>query len=449
MTLTNFLENNLIIHSIQILLITGFTLGMMATLSAFRYSVPKILAIFGIYLVWVCLSSWAIISICGYFFFTKIMFFTISLPALVLAYIMDFHSPAQAVFNYATQIGFSLIFSMTVLLVNSAIHGNSYTYFLLLTAVYSIVICLEYRYLRKPFLNLTRTVHIGWGAMSLIPLCFCALVLVIGNVPNYYIKDPIRVVYVYGLLVLVIVVYFVVYQSILRQYQLQLVSHEKELLMLQVSSMEKQAKNVHASEERLKILRHDIRHFSIVMNTCLKEGSMEEAQHLLDGLEDTLSRSETPHYCRNFIMNSVLAYYLDIAQKEGIEVQSVFTAPPKDTIDSVSFSVVLANALENALYACRNESGERRIRLKSRMNGSQYLMELANTCRKEITFDEDGLPVSQKGAEHGIGTRSILSFARQTRSSVNFRQDDGMFILQMITSTTLCKNPADVRQNLG
>lgn len=207
--------------------------------------------------------------------------------------------------------------------------------------------------------------------------------------------------------------------------------------MLQVASMEKQAKNVLATEERLKILRHDIRHFSIVMNSCLKDGSMEEARHLLSGLEDTLNRSETPHYCQNYIINSVLSYYLNIAQEEGVQVHSIFMAPPKNAIDSVSFSVVLANALENALHACRNESGERMIRLKSRMNGSQYLMELENTCRKKISFDEDGLPISQKGSEHGIGTKSILSFARQTRSSVNFRQEDGMFILQMITNTAV------------
>lgn len=164
---------------------------------------------------------------------------------------------------------------------------------------------------------------------------------------------------------------------------------------------------------------------------------MEEARHLLSGLEDTLNRSETPHYCQNYIINSVLSYYLNIAQEEGVQVHSIFMAPPKNAIDSVSFSVVLANALENALHACRNESGERMIRLKSRMNGSQYLMELENTCRKKISFDEDGLPISQKGSEHGIGTKSILSFARQTRSSVNFRQEDGMFILQMITNTAV------------
>ncbi len=437
MTLTNFMEDDLFIHCIRILLITGFTLGMMVALTTFKYTLRKVLAIFSVYLIWVCLSSWTIISIFGFFFFTKIMFFTISLPAFVLAYKMDFYSPAQAMFNYATQIGFSLIIAMTVLLINSAVNGNPYIYFLILTVVYSIVIYLEYRYLSKPFLNLMHTVHIGWGTMSLIPLCFCALLLVIANVPFYYIREPIRAVYIYGLLALIIVVYMVVYQSILRQYRLQMVSHDKELLMLQVASMEKQAKNVLATEERLKILRHDIRHFSIVMNSCLKDGSMEEARHLLSGLEDTLNRSETPHYCQNYIINSVLSYYLNIAQEEGVQVHSIFMAPPKNAIDSVSFSVVLANALENALHACRNESGERMIRLKSRMNGSQYLMELENTCRKKISFDEDGLPISQKGSEHGIGTKSILSFARQTRSSVNFRQEDGIFILQMITNTAV------------
>ena len=175
MTLTNFMEDDLFIHCIRILLITGFTLGMMVALTTFKYTLRKVLAIFSVYLIWVCLSSWTIISIFGFFFFTKIMFFTISLPAFVLAYKMDFYSPAQAMFNYATQIGFSLIIAMTVLLINSAVNGNPYIYFLILTVVYSIVIYLEYRYLRKPFLNLMHTVHIGWGTMSLIPLCFCAL----------------------------------------------------------------------------------------------------------------------------------------------------------------------------------------------------------------------------------------------------------------------------------
>lgn len=108
MTLSNFLENNMIAHSIKILLITCFTLGMMTALTSFKYPARKILTLFGFYLVWVFMSSWVIISIFGYFFFTKVMLFTISLPAIALAYKMDCNSPAQSVFNYATQVGFLL-----------------------------------------------------------------------------------------------------------------------------------------------------------------------------------------------------------------------------------------------------------------------------------------------------------------------------------------------------
>ena len=433
MTLSNFLENNMIAHSIKILLITCFTLGMMTALTSFKYPARKILTLFGFYLVWVFMSSWVIISIFGYFFFTKVMLFTISLPAIALAYKMDCNSPAQSVFNYATQVGFSLIFAMTVLLLNTLLHGNQFTYFLLLIAVYSIVIYLEYRYLRKPFLNLTRTVHIGWGSLSLIPICFCALIELIGNVPFYYIREPIRVVYIYGLLVLMIIVYFVVYQSILRQYQLQMVSHEKELLMLQVSSMEKQAKNILTSEERLKILRHDIRHFSNIMQVCLQDGSLDEARNMLSELETAVGKITVKTYCKDHLINSVLTFYLELAKSEGIHVQTAFAAPPAGKFHSPAFSIALANALENALNACKHEPGPRIIKLKSRMFSGQYLMELSNTCSKTVLFDKDDLPISHRGEGHGIGTKSILSFAKQAKAMVNFRQEGGYFILQVIT----------------
>lgn len=437
MTLDTFYEKNALLHIIHVFSLTSFTLGMLFSLTAFKYSARRLLVSFGLYLAWVCLSTGLIVHFFGYYVFGRIMFFSVSVPGMVLVYCLDGNSSAQTVFNYVTQLNISLIIAITILLMNTAIHGNPFTYFLILALIYSFVIWMEYRFIRKPFLGLSHMGRITWGALLTIPLTFSGLLFLIINIPVYYVQDPIRVIYVYGILFLMIVVYFIVYQNVLKQYQLQLVTHDKEILTLQISSMEKQAKNVHTTEERLKILRHDIRHFAIVMQSCLQEGSMEEARHLLSSLEDTLVKSEIPHYCDNYMINSVLAYYLDLAKEEGIHVHAAFTAPPKDTIDSSSFSVVLANALENALNACRSEPGERCIKLKSRMIGSQYLMELANTCSTEIVFDEEGLPVSQKGMEHGIGTKSILSFARQTRSNVNFRQDNGMFIMQMITNKRL------------
>lgn len=432
MTLANFYEHNMVINIIRVILITGFTLGMMSSLTSFRYHTKKVLLLFGGYLIWTGISTGAIIYFAGFFTFTRCMFFTVSVPAIALAYCMDCNSPAQSVFNYATQVLLSYILAMTTVLINTAFHGNTGSYFLILCFAYMLVILLEYKFMRKPFLELTNTVQIGWGSLSLIPVLFTILILFIANFPTYYTKDPIRILYILGNLIVILVVYVLVYQSILRQYRYQMLSHYKDILTLQISSMEKQASNMHAAEERLKILHHDIRHFSNIMQTCLHDGSIEEANHLLAGLEDAIGRVEIKTYCTDPIINSVLTFYLNLAKSEGIEVQAAFTAPPDGKFDSSSFSVALANALENALNSCKEESGQRIIILKSRNLNGQYLMELSNTCRKTVLFDKNGIPVSQKGMGHGIGTKSILFFAKQTHSMVNFQQENGFFTLQII-----------------
>jgi hypothetical protein len=434
MTLGNLHEHNTIINIIRVILITTFTLGMMSSLTSFKFHVKKVLLLFGVYLLWIGVSTGVLLYFAGFFAFTRCMFFTISVPAIALAYYMDCNSPAQSVFNYATQVLLSYIMAMIILLINTAVHGNVGSYFVILSVTYILVILLEYRYFRKPFLELTKVVQVGWGSLSLIPVFFSMLMLFIANFPTYYTKDPFRILYILGNLILILIVYFLVYQSILRQYRYQMLSHHKDILTLQISAMEKQTRNIHAAEEKLKILRHDIRHFSNIMQTCLHDGSIEEANQLLSDLEAAVGKVEIKTYCNDSIINSVLAFYLNLAESEGVEVQTSFIAPPADKFDSSSFSVVLANALENALNACKEESGRRVIMLKSRNLNGQYLMELSNTCRKTVRFDKDGMPISQKGMGHGIGTKSILFFAKQTHSMVNFQQENGFFTLQVIAN---------------
>lgn len=433
MTLGNFCENNICFNIIRVILITGFTLGMMSSLTSFKYRPRRVLSLFALYLAWIGVSTGIIVYFAGFFTFTRFMFFTISVPAVALAYAMDCNSPAQSVFNYATQVMFSYILAMTTLLINTAVQGSIGSYILILCLIYALVIALEYRFLRRPFLELTKAVEISWGSLSLIPVFFSALLLFIANYPTYYTKDPARILYLLGILLLILVVYFFVYQSILRQYQCQMLTHHKDILTLQVSAMETQARNMQATEEKLKILRHDIRHFSNIMQVCLQDGSVDEARNMLSELETAVSKIKVKTYCKDHLINSVLTFYLELAKNEGIHVHTTFTAPPAGKFHSPAFCVALANALENALNACKHEPNPRTIKLKSRMFGGQYLMELSNTCSKAILFDKDGLPISPRGGGHGIGTKSILSFAKQTNAMVNFRQEDGYFILQVIT----------------
>ena len=136
MTLGNLHEHNTIINIIRVILITTFTLGMMSSLTSFKFHVKKVLLLFGVYLVWIGVSTGVLLYFAGFFAFTRCMFFTISVPAIALAYYMDCNSPAQSVFNYATQVLLSYIMAMIILLINTAVHGNVGSYFVILSVTY-------------------------------------------------------------------------------------------------------------------------------------------------------------------------------------------------------------------------------------------------------------------------------------------------------------------------
>lgn len=81
-------------------------------------------------------------------------------------------------------------------------------------------------------------------------------------------------------------------------------------------------------------------------------------------------------------------------------------------------TVVMANALENAVDACKRLPDDtlRTIRLDGQRRGRQYFLELANTCDGEMAFESDtGRPANYE-AGHGLGSQSIAYFARKNNA---------------------------------
>lgn len=420
---------------IKVVLITTCTLCMMSSLTVFKYNTQKVFSIFGVYLLWVGLSSWAILTLLPYNTGIRLFLLTISAPAVFLAYCMDKDSPTQSVFNYTTQINFSLLLGIAALVLNTAINGNKYTDLIIRTVLYSLVIFLEYRFLRGPFRRLAEVIRSGWGILSLIPVFFCLLIALLATIPVHFSRSPVNVLYLFGVAVTMLVVYIVVYQSLMRQYRLQLLTRDKDILQVQIGAMKKQAEAVFTAEEKLRILQHDTRHFAEVMQSSLQSGSARQAATVLSTFEAAITESSAKTYCKDYVINSMLASYFSRAEIAGITVKASFCAPSHESVDPTAFSVALSNALENALEACTHAKNSSSIELKSRIFNGQYLMELSNTCIREVHFDDDGLPISEKGNGHGIGTRSILAFAKEHHATVHFRLENGRFVLQMMLTS--------------
>lgn len=424
-------ENNFPYTVFKVLLIVMCILGMMCSTTKFKYSAKKVFFILFLYLLYVLIHSAAIIHLCGFLFLVQVFPFTISFPAIFMIYKLAKAHPALAVFTHATQILLSVYISATITLVNSALHGSEISDCLIRLAAYLVIILLEFAFMRRPFLQLTAIVQKGWGILSLIPCSFFLLAVTIATYPKNYTKNPSGVLLIYLLGVVIVVIYFSVFQYLFMQYRFQMANHNQELLELQVQSLKEKASETVAAAEKARIDIHDTRHRLQTIASLVESG---KTQAVLDYINNSISQFQlrTPvHYCNDPILNATLSSYLERAATENITLETRFSIPDALPVDSAELSIVFANALENAITACcRLPEEERKIICKC-IQKPKLMLEVSNPYAGTITFSNDGLPMPDEYG-HGIGTRSIMAFCKKNDVFYNFTAENGWFTVMIV-----------------
>lgn len=209
------------------------TLGMLLSLNEYKYPPKRLALCFGLYGVW---FFYCTVIMLRYGDYSRIFFVMLSLaimvPGVILSYLLGRATVPQAVFNYVTQIDLSILLSLPFGLLRDDIGeywGIDIFYRALL---YLIVIYLEREHLQPVFRNLTHAVKSGWWSLALIPVTFLILIAMLGYYPRYYVDYPTMTYYLLAAEATMIMVYVVIVRSLLRQYQMEGVSRDMDLLRL-------------------------------------------------------------------------------------------------------------------------------------------------------------------------------------------------------------------------
>lgn len=220
-------------------------------------------------------------------------------------------------------------------------------------------------------------------------------------------------------------------RNILESYQQ---AGRSELYRQQVAALENQYEVIRQSEEKVRMLRHDLRHYNRLVAEHVKMGQTEAAMAVLEDAEQILWESQVKRYCENITVNAILTSYLERAEADNIDVSVRLDIPARLPVQATELSVMLANGLENAMEACRKlpEGTKRRIWLKVRCMDERLAIELSNTCGEPPEFDRNGLPVSSKGEGHGIGTRSIAGFVQRYGGMLDYEYEDRRLNLRIL-----------------
>ena len=210
-------------------------------------------------------------------------------------------------------------------------------------------------------------------------------------------------------------------------------AHNAETLLVQMNAMREQTNAEKNYRNDMEILRHDMRHEMGIIMELFRTGKDAEAEAVYADWQNSLSGAVPAALCAEPVLNAVFSRFARKAEDKNIRLHVNSNIPDTIPIDTIKFSVMVSNALENALTATDKvtEQDRRTIRVKLIQSGTQIGLEITNQCAAPVEFDGRGLPVTNK-AGHGIGVRSIAAFAADNGYLLNFSYTEEQFTMRLV-----------------
>lgn len=410
---------------LKIMLSTTMTLLMMASITTFKYSKRRVLLCFGLYLVYVLVSSTLLVLNLPWMVFLRIFVLTITLPAVILIYQLAKDSVTQAIFNYATQVDLFILLAVTATMINTALQGNQVTDLLLRFVLFGSAALLEFKFLRRSFCRLTDSLRSNWLPMAMIPVAFCILLILCGLFPSHYSESVWGIIQVYAIFAVMFIVYFVLAGSLLKSYRLLEKQLETDVMSAQLYAPQRHMEVLLKNRKILRELQLGVAHADALLQNGDESGAREALRALLPELSDV----DPEPVCTNPYINEILIYYIEQFQENQIpfsfEVNMGEANPPEEEV-----CLILNNALQNALEASLAlPEAKRSVRLQAMPRQGQFLMRIRNRFTGKLTI-RNGLPRSTKREQgHGYGLTSIRAAAVAAGGDMMFQTKDGDFIL--------------------
>ena len=291
------------------------------------------------------------------------------------------------------------------------------------------------RVFREQFFSILERFRRPWLLLTAVPLLYCKIFDLLVESPGfspYWGEGAVALL----LVICAMMATYVLLLLLFHQLRIQLEQERaNQVLMTQVEMMKAQEQAILSSEARIRIYRHDLRHYLQIADEHLRGGRYQEARQIVNDLDEQASKSAAVRcYCKNLTVNAALSVYLRQAEEEGIAVHSALEFPDPLPAEELELAVVLANAAENALHACQKMpvSAQRSIVLSGQVVGDSFLLEVANTYQGQIAIDpKSELPFAEE-EEHGIGTKSMLAFARKYGILIDCSAEGGWFVLRLL-----------------
>ena len=202
---------------------------------------------------------------------------------------------------------------------------------------------------------------------------------------------------------------------------------EKSEMKPQLSSYRQQYKWLNERIEKEKKRRHNLRHHLRTMDTLAQNGQMESLQEYIARYLEEVREVELQKLSGNPVVDEVMSYYVVQAREKQIDLTCSMKIRENLALNLADMTVLLGNAMENALYGCETcEEKARKIRVMIRQFRKNLLIKIENRIPSG-EYESLGANVRK-----GYGLESIDMIARKYQGSMDAVREEDKFVLRVI-----------------
>lgn len=305
----------------------------------------------------------------------------------------------------------------------AALAGNVFMHLCLLSVIYY---CMGDIFRRL----YTRDYQKSWWQLCLIPMFFFCSFSSLAFFPYTLYEHPENILASIFVMITMLVSYVVVLQYLDGEMK-QVEGYWKNVMFESYSKgLESQRYMVEQAEQNLRILRHDMRHYALMIDSLLDQGEYDEIRNIAGYLNEVVGENKVIRYCENLIVNTILLKMAEQARGCDVTLNLDILISTQIPVNEYEFALVIANLLENAVTAVKDMKSDRFVQGKVHCTGRYLLIDLENPCKKEICFDPvTGLPESDGKRNHGLGMQSVQAFSDNLGGNIDCYCENDRFRL--------------------
>lgn len=252
------------------------------------------------------------------------------------------------------------------------------------------------------------------------------------KIPEMY--DILSLLY-YVVAIIMIVVVIVLYQKIKAGQEEKL---QNELLATQMDNIREHIEQVENLYQGIRRIRHDMTNHLMILERLYAANKQKEAIAYSTELKAVLSEVSGNINSGNPVTDVILQEMQSKADKKKIRFDMDFKYPVNSNVNVFDISIILNNALQNALeYTSKSEMAY--ISIVSYRRNNAYIIEVNNSFIGSLQWNtENGLPITSKkqidhyGQSHGYGLLNIQKVAQKYLGDIIVDLKDNEFCLSIL-----------------